>query len=299
MTGAGRSAADLGVVTFAPGVRGIALRTPTLPPATTTWCWILGEGERGFLVEPASPWIEEQRRLGQALRALEREEGYRPGRALLTHLHPDHVGGANAVRDRGVALHAHPLTGEAVLDLGIEVDAEVGEGDVWTAGEGEEHTWVALHTPGHARGHVALLQPARGVVVAGDLVAGEGTVVIDPPEGDLGDYLRSLDRLIGLGARLLLPAHGPPIQDGPALLRGYIAHRLAREGQVVEGLRAAGARPSVPEDLVPGIYASVPRVLWPAAARSVLAHLLKLVQEGRADEGPPGRFRLRTPSPEP
>lgn len=299
MTGASRRAADLGVVTFAPGVRGIALRTPTLPPASTTWCWILGEGERGFLVEPASPWVEEQRRLEQALRALEGEEGFRPGGALLTHLHPDHVGGANAVQERGVALHAHPLTREAVLGLGIEVDADVGEGDVWNAGEGDEHTWVALHTPGHARGHVALLQPARGLVVAGDLVAGEGTVIIDPPEGDLGDYLRSLDRLIGLGVRTLLPAHGPPIEDAPALLRSYAAHRLSREGQVVKALRDAGSRPRAPEDIVPGIYASVPRMLWPAAARSVLAHLLKLVQDGRADEDPPGRFRLRTPGPAP
>ena len=118
-----------------------------------------------------------------------------------------------------------------------------------------------------------------------------GTVVIAPPEGDLADYLASLQRLLALeGLRSILPGHGPVVEDGPALLREYVAHRLLREHQVLAGLRAG---PSTIPALVARIYAEVDPARHPAAGRSVAAHLLKLEREGRvarpagaSDEGP-------------
>jgi glyoxylase-like metal-dependent hydrolase (beta-lactamase superfamily II) len=137
---------------------------------------------------------------------------------------------------------------------------------------------IALHTPGHRFDHLCFLREDSGVLFAGDLVAGSGTVVIAPPEGDLADYLASLRRLLALDISLILPAHGPPISSPRALLEGYIQHRLEREAQVLDGL-AAGDRAA--ESLVARIYADVDPGLHALAAQTVTAHLLKLEREGR------------------
>jgi glyoxylase-like metal-dependent hydrolase (beta-lactamase superfamily II) len=111
-------------------------------------------------------------------------------------------------------------------------------------------------------------------------------VVIAPPEGDMLDYLASLERLLALPRLgVILPAHGPIIEDGPALLRQYIAHRLEREQQMLGALDAGD---TMVDAMVARIYADVDPALHPAAARSVLAHLLKLEREGVVRRGPPG-----------
>jgi len=124
----------------------------------------------------------------------------------------------------------------------------------------------------------------------GDAVLGRGTSVIDPPEGDLADYLRSLRRMKDLGPRVLYPGHGPAAWDGAAKLDEYLEHRLDRERQVLAGLVAG---PRAPEELVPGIYRDHPEALYPVAARSVLAHLLKLEAEGRVRRAGPRRSKGR------
>jgi glyoxylase-like metal-dependent hydrolase (beta-lactamase superfamily II) len=205
---------------------------------------------------------------------------------LLTHHHPDHApGAASLAAGLGVPiLTLVPLAGERPLDDGERIEAGGG--------------WLrAIPTPGHTPDHVAFHDPNAGSLFTGDAVLGRGTSVIDPPEGDLAVYLRSLDRMLRLRPRVLYPGHGPVVSDGAEKLREYLAHREHRDRQVLLALAAAG--PSRPEDLVPRIYAGYPRELYPAASRSVLAHLIKLEREGRVaatGAGPDRWFALHGPA---
>ncbi len=123
------------------------------------------------------------------------------------------------------------------------------------------------HHPDHAPGAPRLA------------VLGRGTSVVDPPEGDMALYVRSLSRMLALAPRVIYPGHGPAVWSPGEKLQDYLAHRRLREEQVAEGLEAG---PHTPQELVETIYTDVPPELHPAAARSVLAHLLKLEREGRA-----------------
>jgi glyoxylase-like metal-dependent hydrolase (beta-lactamase superfamily II) len=152
----------------------------------------------------------------------------------------------------------------------------------------ERRAYRALHTPGHAPGHLCFHDEAEGVIVAGDMVASVGTILIDPVEGDMGEYLAQLDRLAKLGANVALPAHGDPIDAPEALFRRYIEHRLMREAKVVAALSQPGVSPSSTEALVPIVYADTPPLIWPIARLSLEAHLLKLERDGRARRGAAG-----------
>lgn len=253
----------------APGVARVAVPSPTLPPATTTNCWLLGTDDV-VAVDPAGITPDVQAELARAL-------GDRSVRGIfLTHHHGDHFGGAADLRARtGAPVLAHAETAARVP---IDIDVVVPAGGTVDTSVGD---WRALHTPGHAPGHLCLLSPDGQTLVAGDMVAGEGTIVLDPPEGDLGQYLDSLAQLAALAPARLLPAHGPVIDPGVPLLETYIAHRHMRTDQVRAGLAAAGG-PATPLDLVPGIYPELPVFFRPVAARQVLCHLLWLVAEGDA-----------------
>jgi glyoxylase-like metal-dependent hydrolase (beta-lactamase superfamily II) len=136
----------------------------------------------------------------------------------------------------------------------------------------------ALHTPGHARGHVAFLDERTGALLAGDMVSTLSTIVIDPPEGDMADYLASLARLRELAPRTLFPAHGSPTQGALEKLDEYLAHRRAREEKVVVALATPGSL----EEVTARAYDDTPAFMLPVAARSCLASLEKLAREGRA-----------------
>src|SRR5690606_22278403 len=127
--------------------------------------------------------------------------------------------------------------------------------------------------------------------IVGDMVAGVGWILIDPDEGDMADYLASLAILLERPARRLLPAHGPVIEDGPQKLREYIAHRTLREERVLAAL--SGKLDASLDELLPDAYADTPKLLWPLAARSLRAHLDKLVREHRAREVSPERWTTR------
>ncbi len=259
------------------GIRVVPLRTPTLPPATHTNCVVLGH-DQVILVDPASPYPEEQQRLRDWLNATEAVV-----KAIwLTHHHADHVGGANAARTAfDVPVCAHPATVKR-LKGHVSIDIELFEGDRANEVHGVDLGLdvTALHTPGHARGHLAFRDDRSRTIVAGDLVAGQGTIVIDPPEGDMADYLATLARLISEGCGPIVPAHGPAIVDGEHKLLEYIAHRQMREDQLVEALTKREARPI---DLVPALYPEIPTLFHPLASRQLLAHLLKLESEGRVE----------------
>ncbi|MEP6865746.1 MAG: MBL fold metallo-hydrolase [Deltaproteobacteria bacterium] len=250
----------------------LALRTPTLPPAAHTNVYLVGPDSGPWVaVDPGSPYPDQQAVLDRALE----EVGL--VLVLLTHHHGDHVGGAAALAARfGAPIAAHANTAKRLPGLAISQLLEDGEhvGDL-----------ECVFTPGHADGHLCFAR--EGFTIAGDMVAGLGTILIDPSEGDMTLYLRSLERLLTMPQTMLLPAHGPALPDGHAKLREYIAHRLMREAKVVAAL---GAADEPVGELVARVYADTPRMLWPLAERSLLAHLHKLAVDGRAREVAPGRW---------
>jgi glyoxylase-like metal-dependent hydrolase (beta-lactamase superfamily II) len=156
-------------------------------------------------------------------------------------------------------------------------------------------TLTVVSTPGHSVDHLAFFDERDRGLFTGDAVLGRGTSVIDPPEGDLAHYLRSLQRMRDLVPRTIFPGHGPVVLDAIAKLDEYLEHRAMREEQVLAGLSDG---PHTPEELVPAIYDDHPNELHALAARSVLAHLLKLEAEGRVErkrtKGEP-RFALSVP----
>ena len=266
-------------IQVAPGIRVLALRTPTLPPAAHTNVYLVGPVTgRQLVVDPGSPYEDQQAILDHAL-ASDAAAGRPPGMILLTHHHGDHVGGAAALAARwGIPVVAHDRTARRVAGK-VEIAQTLDDGD-------EIDGVLALYTPGHADGHLCF--ELGDAIIAGDMVAGLGWILIDPSEGDMALYLASLHRLLERGPKLLLPAHGPAITDAPGKLREYIAHRTMREDKVVAAL---AARPNASlAELVPAVYADTPQPLWPLAERSLRAHLDKLVAEGRASELVAGRW---------
>lgn len=256
----------------------VPLRTPTLPPATHTNCVLVGEDEL-VVVDPASPDADEQERLARLCRELV-SEGRKFREILLTHEHHDHVGGVEALRRAlDIPVRAHRLTAQRLRGT-VEVDGFIEPNERIRLPGPLALSLRAIFTPGHTPGHLAFLEENSGTLLAGDLVAGVGTIVIDPPEGDMLDYLESLRRLRALGVGAIFPSHGPVIPDGPRKLDEYLAHRQERENQVLHALERCGE--TTPVALVPEVYADVPEPMHPLAARSLLAILEKLVKEGRA-----------------
>ncbi|MFL5737988.1 MAG: MBL fold metallo-hydrolase [Actinomycetota bacterium] len=190
----------------------------------------------------------------------------RVGAILLTHHHEDHATGATAFSKS---------TGAPVLSFAAEGTAHLRDGQQLTFGG---LSLVVFHVPGHTADSVAVIEPESRALFTGDTVLGRGTSFIDPPEGDLAAYLRSLRRLRDLDAAAIYPGHGPAVFRVSEKLDEYLRHRAERERQV---LSALGDEQRTAEELVPAIYADYPQEAWPLAARSVLAHLLKLESEGR------------------
>jgi len=265
-------------IEFRPGTLLFPLRTYTLPPAGTTNCYLVGCGD-AVLVDPGSPHAEENERLLAALDEARSRLGRQPVEIWLTHHHPDHVGGVEALRRAlDLPVRAHPHTAARLAERGIAVDGELTEGSEISLAGDPPLALRVLHTPGHARGHLAFHDAEHGTLVAGDLVAGMGTVVIDPPEGDMDDYLASLARLRDLPLRTLFPAHGPAIGDPPHKLQEYLDHRAWREGRVLEAWRA-GLR--TPAEILPVVYDDAAPAALPLAERQVVAHLERLERMGR------------------
>lgn len=260
-----------------PGVALFPVRTPTLPPATHTNTFALGRGEL-LLVEPATPYADEQAAWLAWARSLA-TEGRRVVGVLLTHHHVDHASGAALfARGLGVPLFGHPETFDRLPGCDAEL-RPVLDGEMLLPG------WFALHTPGHAPGHLCLHDVEGRTLIAGDMVANGSTILIPSDDGgDMTAYLEQLRRLDGLGVTLVLPAHGEPIDDPHGLFAHYIRHRLMREekvfGAFVAQRAALGREPDVAE-LVPQAYDDTPMHLWPIARAAAEAHVVKLRREGR------------------
>ena len=263
-----------------PGVTALLAPNPSPLTGTGTTTYIVAGWSGGCVVIDPGPAIAAH------LAAVARQVAAHGGAQaiLITHGHPDHDEGAARLRElTGAPVLAWSREGVASADTTLVDGAEIGIGGpgagIQGGQAGEVRRLKALHTPGHRFDHLCFLLPGAATIFAGDLVAGSGTVVIAPPEGDLGEYLASLRRLLTLDLALILPAHGPPIAAPHTLLEEYLRHRLAREAQVLAGMAAGDATVGA---LVARIYADVDPTLHPLAAQTVTAHLLKLEREGRA-----------------
>jgi glyoxylase-like metal-dependent hydrolase (beta-lactamase superfamily II) len=259
------------------GVTMVLAPNPSLMTGPGTNTYVVGGWPDGCAVIDPGP--DEPAHLEAVARVAADQGGVR--HILITHGHPDHALGAARLR----ALTGAPVV--AWSRAGVPTaDRELADGVRIPTGVG---TLRAISTPGHRFDHVCFLLEATGTLFAGDLLAGIGTVVIAPPEGDMRAYLDSLRRLREEPLTLILPAHGPAIADPAAKLQEYIDHRLLREQQVLAGLEQG---PVTVGGLVAGIYVDVDARLHPVAAASVLAHLQKLAQEGRVVARPDGRWAL-------
>ena len=262
---------------FSPGVVMFPLPTPTLPPASRTNTFLLGTRE-AVLVDPGCPHEEELERLLAALSAAREGLGRQVDSIWLTHHHPDHVGGLELLRRRlECPVLCHPLTAERLAERGIAVDGVLEDGERFALGDDPPFALRVLHTPGHARGHLCFLEENRRVLIAGDMIAGFGTIVIDPPEGDMTDYLDSLERLAGFEPRFLFPAHGPVLGDAVEKLRAYARHRLWREGRVLEAWNSGLREPS---HMLAEVYPDLAPAARPLAERQIIAHLERLGRIG-------------------
>jgi glyoxylase-like metal-dependent hydrolase (beta-lactamase superfamily II) len=263
---------------FRPGVLLFPQKTPTLPPASYTNCYVLGT-QQTVLVDPGSPYEEEIDRLFQALEALRSNEGRRVGAIWLTHHHPDHVGGVQELRRRfGLPVCAHPATAARLAEMGIAVDQELGDAQRVLLAGPKEFPVQIIHTPGHAQGHLCFYDETHGSLLAGDLVAGVGTIVVDPPEGNMGDYLSSLRRIRELAPQTLFPAHGPTTVDARGKLDALIEHRLWREQRILEAWKSGLREPA---ELRAQVYEEIPSIAHPLAERQVVAHLQHLEEADR------------------
>ncbi len=176
---------------------------------------------------------------------------------LLTHRHPDHASGAAQLSG---------MTDAPILAFGNSVS------------DGEEVAGlVALHTPGHARDHLCFWDARTGTLFSGDLIAGRGSIMVAPPEGDLRDYMDSLHRVKNLSPERILPGHGPEITDARSKTEEYIRHREEREALIVSALDAGAD--SI-RSILKSAYADTPEDMLPYAEMALKAHLIKL---GRTD----------------
>ena len=254
---------------------------------TGTGTYITGRDEPGAGVAVIDPGPADDAHLEALLAAI---QGRRVTHVLVTHTHRDHSPLARPFAEATGAtiLAARPPAQEVHASGALEEDedddfapdvilmgGEVIEGDGWTV--------EALFTPGHASNHMAFVLRDENALFSGDHVMGWSTSVVAPPDGDMADYMDSLDVVIARGFSTLWPTHGAPIMDPEPFLLAYRDHRLAREAQVLERLTAGDRRIA---DIVPALYAAVDRRLWPAASLSILAHLAKLEREGRVRAEP-------------
>ena len=260
---------------LSPLVRRVLARNPSPFTYTGTGTYIVGHGE----VAVIDPGPADPAHLDAVARAI---AGERLTEILITHTHMDHSPGAAPLKAMlgGRIAGCAPLAladggprADAGFDAGYAPDRVLADGE-GVAGPG--WTLRAVATPGHTSNHLCFGLEQEKALFSGDHVMGWSTSVVSPPDGDMAAYMQSLARLLDRDDAIYYPTHGPAVTEPKRLVKGMIAHRRQRERQVLD-LLADGA--GTIDAMVESMYAMVDRRLWPAAGRSVLAHLIDL--EGR------------------
>jgi glyoxylase-like metal-dependent hydrolase (beta-lactamase superfamily II) len=277
---------------LSPLVRRVVANNPNQFTFTGTGTHIVGD-ERVAVVDPGPDLPEHvaatMTALGDAT----------VSHILVTHTHRDHSPAARLLQEQtGAPTYGwgpHPVgTAEGFEEAGdteFVPDVTVHHGDII---RGNGWTIECLATPGHISNHVCYALVEEQGLFSGDHVMGWSTSVVSPPEGHMGDYLRSLELLLSRDDVVYWPTHGPPVRDPKTLVRAFIAHRQHREDQIMDCLAAGQTTIAA---MVPVIYAEVAPELHPAAARSTYAHLLHLIETGRVrSEGDPSSRARYSPS---
>lgn len=282
-------------VPVSPLVRRVIANNPSKYTYFGTGTYIVGHGDVA-VVDPG-PMLDEHRdALAAAL------DGARVRAILVTHCHSDHSPLAAWLREETGAPtiafgpHGRPefdtafdaafatdlddpvedgVTLEETTDTDFEPDVRVGDGEVAAMGAG--WTMRAVHTPGHTSNHMCYALDEERALFTGDHVMGWSTTVVSPPDGDMRAYIDSLRKVMARDDASLWPTHGAPVMAPRPFLEAFLEHRLEREAQVVAAVRSGL---SSIEAMVKVMYADVREDLHKPAARSVLSHLIKLVDDG-------------------
>ncbi|HEX8261524.1 MAG TPA: MBL fold metallo-hydrolase [Allosphingosinicella sp.] len=255
-----------------PRVRRVLAPNPSPFTYTGTQTYLVGEDEVA-VIDPGPDLPDHIDALVAAV------DGRRVAAILCTHTHRDHSPASRPLQ----AATGAPIVGCAPLsfddagpradeafDSAYRPDRVLADGDRVAA---DGWTLEAVATPGHTSNHLCLALPEEAALFTGDHVMGWSTTVVAPPDGDMADYMASLDRLLARGDRVYYPAHGPAVEDPHAHVRRLVDHRRMRERQILDHVeRGEGRIPAMVAD----IYAEIDPRLFPAAGRSVLAHLLDL-----------------------
>ncbi len=279
-----------------PMIRRVIARNPGPFTFTGTGTYIVGRGQ----VAVIDPGPDLPEHLEAILAAL--EPGERVSHILVTHHHSDHSPLAGPLKAKtgapiygcavGVQAEESTIRTEAGADLGFSPDISLCGGDQIIEGEG--WTIEAVATPGHTSNHICFALKEENALFSGDHIMGWSTTVITPPDGDMTDYMESLERVKARGYEVLWPTHGPPIRDVTPFIEAYAAHRRAREAQVLQAVKDGHGKIV---EMVPVLYADVDPRLHPAAARSVLGHMIDLVRRGKVvTDGAPGIDSLYRPA---
>ncbi len=271
---------ETGVITeLAPGVRRLIAPNASMMTGPGTNTYLLGIDEVAVL-DPG-PDIDEH------IERIQELAGGRIAWILVTHTHPDHSpAAAKLASATGAELLGRAPPHGRHQDQTFEPDRIPWDGDVF---EAAEFSLLVVHTPGHASNHLCYLHTELNWLFTGDHIINGSTVVIDPPDGNMGDYLRSLDRLRELEIDIIAPGHGGLMQDPRAVIDWHIDHRLEREAKVVAALK--GNPDSTSRALVEQVYADVDEKFHELAEHTLLAHLIYLEEECRATMLR-GRWRL-------
>jgi len=255
---------------LAPGVRRLVAPNPSMMTGPGTNTYLFGVNEVAVL-DPG-PVIDSH------LQAIQETASARVRWILVTHTHPDHSPGAARLAEMtGAELIGLPPPNAFHQDQTFKPDRMPGDGEQLTF---DGHEIEVLHTPGHASNHVCFRHTQLDWVFTGDHVIDGSTVVINPPDGNMKHYIESLQKLAARQCAALAPGHGELINDPERIIRWIIEHRLEREANVLAALHENAYSSAM--DLVPHVYKDVDKKLYGWAERSLLAHLLKLEDDGAA-----------------
>ncbi|MFZ5609106.1 MAG: MBL fold metallo-hydrolase [Pseudomonadota bacterium] len=254
---------------------------------TGTGSYIVGEGIVA-IIDPGPCLPDHVAALTAAIK------GEKLSHILITHAHRDHAPAARLLKEAtgapilGCARPAQtdetPSALEEAVDQDYRPDRVLRDGE---AIEGPGWTLGAMATPGHTANHLCYHWREENALFSGDHIMGWSTSVIAPPDGDMAAYMASLERVARLAPASLIPTHGQPVMAPQAFIAALIAHRQAREAAIMDCVESGVG--TIP-DIVARLYAGVPKTLHPAAAQSVLAHLIKLAGEGRVAAEPAPRL---------
>ncbi|MGG3466931.1 MBL fold metallo-hydrolase [Neobacillus pocheonensis] len=253
----------------------VPISTPTLLPHTTTNCYLIGNNQESILIDAG---FDQPNTIIDLEKAIKENGLAKPKTIILTHSHPDHAPGVRQLVDWNPTVYCHPLEKQATLDAIYPFSnlSLLNDGDIFSVA-GEDIS--IIHAPGHTAGQLNIYIPSEKILLAGDNIVAEGTSWIGPPDGDMSDYIDTLNRLRKLDLTKIGPGHGGWVTKPFEQIEFVINRRLYRENQITELLKSYKRLTSI--ELTNIIYEKLPHPsVFEVAKRTTEAHLIKLLNEG-------------------